>query len=184
MNLNTDEATVVGVHRNSEHSFSKESVDSIEVLAGIGVVGDAHAGPTVKHRSRVAADPDQPNLRQVHLMHREVFDVVADKGHVVGPGDLGENITTAGLDLLDLPVGTTLSIGDAVLVMTGLRNPCGQINGFSQGLLKEMVHRTSDGEVERLAGAMSVVVKSGIIRVGDTIRVALPAVPHHPMVRI
>lgn len=184
MNVSLSNAKVVGVHRNPEHSFSKESVDSIEVLAGIGVVGDAHAGPTVKHRSRVAADPNQPNLRQVHLMHREVFDVVAEKGHVVSPGDLGENLTTEGLDLLELPLGTTLSIGDAVLVMTGLRNPCAQINGFSQGLLKEMVHRTSDGEVERLAGAMSMVVKSGTISVGDPIRVAVPAEPHQPMVRI
>lgn len=184
MSASPGQPTVVGVQRKPEHAFSKDSVDSIELLAGIGVEGDAHAGPRVKHRSRVAADPNQPNLRQVHLMHREVFDVVAEKGHIVGPGDLGENITTEGLDLLDLPVGTTLSIGDAVLVMTGLRNPCGQINGFSAGLLEEMVHRTGDGEIERLAGAMSMVVRSGTVRVGDEIRVALPAPPHHPMERV
>lgn len=179
------DAHVVAVHRSSDHSFSKEAVDAVELVAGIGVVGDAHAGARVKHRSRVEADPTQPNLRQVHLLHAELFDDVAERGYEIEPGNLGENVTTAGLNLLGLPVGTTLSLGDdAIVVMTGLRNPCGQINGFAQGLLKELVRRDADGTVVRLGGAMSMVVRGGIVRPGDPIRVGLPAEPHHPMVRV
>lgn len=177
-------ATVVAVHRNAEHEFTKTSVDVIELVAGIGVVGDAHAGAQVKHRSRVAADPTQPNLRQVHLMHAELFEELAAKGYDVGPGNLGENLTTSDLALLDLPVGATLAIGpDVILAMTGLRNPCGQINGFRDGLLKQLVYR-EDGETVRIGGAMSVVVRGGEIRPGDEIRIGLPAEPHHPMVWI
>jgi MOSC domain-containing protein YiiM len=178
-------ASVIAVHQSSSHEFSKQSVDSIELIAGIGVVGDVHAGAQVKHRSRVAADPTQPNLRQVHLIHSELFDLVAQRGYGVDPGDLGENITTSGLDLLGLPVGTTLAIGaDVILAMTGLRNPCVQIDGFQDGLLSELVQRADDGSVVRLGGAMSVVVRGGTIRAGDAIQVGLPAEPHHAMERV
>lgn len=178
-------ARVVAVHRSASHTFSKPSTESIELLAGLGVEGDAHAGARVKHRSRVAADPTQPNLRQVHLMHSELFEHLADSDYAVTPGDLGENITTEGLDILDLPTGTTLALGDdALITLTGLRNPCGQMNGFADGLLKKLVYRDESGETVRLGGVMSVVVRGGTVRPGDPIRVALPPEPHHPMLRI
>lgn len=176
---------VLAVHRSSSHTFTKAPVDAIDLVAGVGVVGDAHAGAQVKHRSRVAADPTQPNLRQVHLMHAELFELVAERGYSVEPGNLGENITTSGLELLSLPVGTTLAIGaDALLVMTGLRNPCGQINGFAEGLLDELVTREADGSIVRLGGAMSMVVRGGTVAPGDPIRIGLPPEPHHPMLRV
>lgn len=177
-------ASVVSVHRKSTHTFSKEVVDSIELIEGIGIAGDAHAGPTVKHRSRVAKDPSTPNLRQVHLIHRELFDLVAEAGFEVGPGQLGENITTADLDLLALPVGTRLRIGDAVLTVTGLRNPCTQIDNFQPGLLKQVVRRRKDGSIERLAGVMSIVSRGGTVRPGATIEVELPPEPHFPLTRV
>lgn len=177
--------TVLAVHAAPDHEFSKSSQDSVELVAGLGVVGDAHAGARVKHRSRVAADPTQPNLRQVHLMHAELFDFVADRGYSTAPGNLGENITTLGLDILSLPVGTTLALGDEALVtLTGLRNPCGQINGFAEGLLKELVYNDEDGTTVRLGGVMSVVVRGGTVRPGDEIRIGLPPEPHHPMERV
>jgi MOSC domain-containing protein YiiM len=178
-------ATVLAVHACSTHEFSKSAAESIELVAGVGVVGDAHAGAQVKHRSRVAADPTQPNLRQVHLMHGELFDFVADKGYTVEPGNLGENITTSGIDILGLPTGTTLALGpDALVTLTGLRNPCGQINGFSEGLLKELVYNDEDGNTVRLGGVMSVVIRGGIVRPDDEIQIGLPPQPHHPLVRV
>ena len=136
--------TVTHLHRSESHSFSKNEHDALVLVAGMGVEGDAHFGATVKHRSRVKADPLQPNLRQVHLMQRELHDELRAAGFSVGPGDLGENITTAGLDLLSLPVGTMLRIGDHALVaLTGLRNPCSQIDDFQAGLLKEVLGRDS-----------------------------------------
>jgi len=178
-------ARVVAVHRSDSHEFSKTPVDVIELVAGVGVEGDAHAGAQVKHRSRVAADPTQPNLRQVHLMHTELFEQVAVKDFTVRPGDLGENITTEGLDLLGLPVGTTLAIGpDALITLTGLRNPCRQINTFSDGLLSELVYNDDEGITVRLGGVMSVVVRGGTIRPGDTIAVGLPPEPHHALERV
>ncbi len=178
-------ARVVAVHRSGSHRFSKPSVDQVELIAGVGVAGDAHAGAQVKHRSRVAADPTQPNLRQVHLMHTEIFDRVATNGFSVGPGDLGENITSSGIDLLGLPVGTTLAIGpDALITLTGLRNPCGQINGFSEGLLAELVYRNDDGATVRLGGVMGVAVRGGTIRPDDAIAVGLPPEPHHALERV
>ncbi len=178
-------ARVVAVHCSSSHEFSKRSVDAIELVAGIGVEGDAHAGARVKHRSRVAADPTQPNLRQVHLLHAELFEQVRGKGFVVEPGALGENITTEGIDLLGLPAGATLAIGpDALIAVTGLRNPCGQINGFSDGLLPELVYNDETGATVRLGGVMSVVIRGGTIRAGDSIGVGLPPTPHHPLERV
>lgn len=178
------EPTVISVHRSDGHTFGKPACDAIELIEGLGVEGDAHAGVTVKHRSRVAKNPSTPNLRQVHLIHRELFDLVAEAGYQVAPGELGENITTAGLDLLGLPVGSRLRIGSTVLAITGLRNPCEQINRFQPGLLKQVLRRTEDGEVERLAGVMSVVSRGGTVRAGDPIIVELPAEPHFPLTTV
>ena len=176
--------TVVSVHVSADHTFSKDPARAIELDEGIGVRGDAHAGTTVKHRSRVARDPDQPNLRQVHLIHRELFEELASDGHVVEPGQLGENITTAGIDLLSLPVGARLHIGDAVIVVTGLRNPCQQINDFQPGLLKRVLRKDDAGEVQRLTGVMGIVARSGTVRPSDPITVELPPEPHHPLAKV
>lgn len=176
--------SVDSVHASGDHGFSKASVDRIVLLEGVGVEGDAHAGVTVQHRSRVAADPSQPNLRQVHLIHGELFDRLAAAGHDVAPGDLGENVTTRGIDLLALPVGTRLTVGDAVVTVTGLRNPCQQINDFQPGLLKQLLRRGDDGEVERLAGVMGIVSRGGTVRPGDAVDVELPRPPHLPLTRV
>lgn len=162
------------MHRSGEHTFSKPSVEDITLLAGLGVEGDAHMGARVKHRSRVARDPDQPNLRQVHLVASELLDEVNAKGYEVEPGALGENITTVGLDLIRLPVGTTLRIGDALLALTGLRNPCPQIRDLGEGLQSEMIGRDDDGRLLLKTGVMSVVVAGGVVRPGDGIQVAFP----------
>ena len=173
---------IVGLHRSQRHDFSKESVAEVEVVAGIGVSGDAHAGPIVQHRSRVAADPRQPNLRQVHLIGSELFAALAAAGHQVAPGDLGENVTTAGIDLHELPVGSILRLGETALVaLTGLRNPCGQIEAFQTGLLQHVRARGEGGAVIRRAGVMGVVVHGGTVRVGDAIEAQLPPVPHRPL---
>jgi MOSC domain-containing protein YiiM len=173
---------VVAVHRDATHRFTKAPVDRITLLAGLGVEGDAHAGRTVQHRSRVRRDPTQPNLRQVHLMHAELLEGVTGLGYDVAPGNLGENVTTRGVDLLDLPVGAVLHLGpDAQVEITGLRNPCVQIDRFRTGLLKEMVRTTDDGTVVRLAGVMGVVTVGGDVRPGDVVRVSLPAAPHRPL---
>ncbi|MGW7462077.1 MOSC domain-containing protein [Streptomyces sp. NPDC054797] len=177
--------TVTAVSSNGAYAFTKPNRESITLLAGLGVEGDVHAGVTVKHRSRVRQDPTQPNLRQVHLIHEELFAEVGAEGFEVAPGDLGENITTRGLDLLGLPVGTLLRIGsDAVLEVTGLRNPCLQIDAFQDGLLKQVVGRDEAGEIVRKAGIMSVVKEGGVVRPGDTIRVELPSGPHRPLDRV
>jgi MOSC domain-containing protein YiiM len=177
--------TVTAVSSNGEYSFTKPNRDSITLLAGLGVEGDVHAGVTVKHRSRVAQDPTQPNLRQVHLIHEELFAEVNEAGFTVAPGELGENITTRGIDLLGLPAGTLLRIGgSAVLEVTGLRNPCLQIDNFRHGLLKQVVGRDEAGNVVRKAGVMSVVRQGGVVRPGDTIEYELPAGPHRPLERV
>ncbi len=172
---------VAAVHVSPVHGFSKDTVDTIALLEGLGVHGDAHCGVTVQHRSRVKANPSTPNMRQVHLIHDELFDSLRAAGHHVLPGDLGENITTHGLDLLALPVGTRLVIGDAVIVLTGLRNPCQQINDFQAGLLHQVLHRDDDGNVIKLAGVMGIVARSGTVTAGDPIQVQLPPEPHHPL---
>ncbi|MFG2354090.1 MOSC domain-containing protein [Streptomyces sp. NPDC048521] len=178
-------ATVAAVSSNGAYSFSKPKRQSIRLLAGLGVEGDVHAGVTVKHRFRVRQDPTQPNLRQVHLMHEELFEEVAGAGFRVGPGELGENITTRGIDLLGLPTGALLRIGDeAVVEVTGLRNPCSQIDDFQRGLLKEVVGRGADGRVRYKAGVMGVVNVGGLVRPGDGITVELPAGPHQPLERV
>ncbi|MFG2194012.1 MOSC domain-containing protein [Streptomyces sp. NPDC048639] len=178
-------ARVTAVSRSGAHDFSKPTQDSIRLLARLGVEGDAHLGVTVQHRSRVAQDPTQPNLRQVHLIHEELFSEVAAAGFAVSPGELGENVTTAGIDLLALPVGTLLRLGDAAVIeVTGLRNPCLQIDMFQDGLLKQVVGRDEDGGVVRKAGIMGIVVTGGEVRPGDSIAVDLPAEPHRPLERV
>ncbi len=171
---------VEAVSIDGEHRFSKVPADEITLLAGIGVRGDAHAGVTVQHRSRVAVDPTQPNLRQVHLISVELLDELREDGFDVRPGQLGENITTRGIPLLDLPRGALLRISeDAVVRVTGLRNPCGQINDFRSGLLKRVVGYAPDGTVIRRAGVMGIVLAGGVVSPRDSITVELPTGDHH-----
>ncbi|MCX5061526.1 MULTISPECIES: MOSC domain-containing protein [unclassified Streptomyces] len=173
---------VSAVSSNGGYSFTKPNRQSITLLAGLGVEGDVHAGTTVKHRSRVARDPSQPNLRQVHLIHEELFEEVREAGFEVLAGQLGENVTTRGIDLLALPAGTLLRLGtEAVVEVTGLRNPCLQIDKFQHGLLKRVVGRDSDGTLQLKAGIMSVVVSGGTVRPGDPVKVELPDGPHRPL---
>ncbi|MCM1945050.1 MOSC domain-containing protein [Streptomyces sp. G2] len=179
------DGTVTTVSSNGTYSFTKPNREAITLLAGLGVEGDVHAGVTVKHRSRVAQDPTRPNLRQVHLIHGELFDEVAGAGFEVNPGDLGENVTTHGIDLLALPTGARLHLGaEAVVEVTGLRNPCAQIDNFRHGLLKQVVGRDADGELVRKAGIMGIVLTGGEVRPGDPIRVEVPAGPHRPLERV
>ncbi|CRK61028.1 Uncharacterized protein conserved in bacteria [Alloactinosynnema sp. L-07] len=183
--MEPDLATVVAVCRDGEHRFSKPVTASISLLAGLGVEGDAHAGVTVRHRSRVAVDPTQPNLRQVHLLHEELFEELARAGFGVKPGQLGENITTRGIDLLALPRHTVLRIGaEAIIEVTGLRNPCAQINSFQSGLLKQVAHLDADGRLVRKAGIMGVVLRGGRVGPGDAIRAEIPSLPHLPLERV
>ena len=176
---------VVGVSKDASHRFSKQPCSSVTLLEGLGVEGDAHLGVTVQHRSRVAVDPTQPNLRQVHLIHSEFFDEARTHGYELAQGDLGENVLTAGLDLLALPRDTRLHLGPrAVVRITGLRNPCQQINNFRSGLLKVAITRDSAGALVRKAGIMGVVERGGEVAPSDTIRVELPSAPHVPLDRV
>jgi MOSC domain-containing protein YiiM len=176
---------VVAVARSARHTFSKDTETAIRLLAGLGVEGDAHAGETVKHRSRVAADPTQPNLRQVHLVHAELFEELGERGFAVAPGDIGENVTTRGLALLALPTGTRLHLGGtAVVEVTGLRNPCAQLDSFQPGLMAAVLDRDAAGRLVRKAGIMGVVLVGGEVRPGDPIRVTLPPEPHRPLERV
>ncbi|MFE6775821.1 MOSC domain-containing protein [Streptomyces sp. NPDC057702] len=178
-------ATALAVCCDDQHAFSKPLRERITLLAGLGVAGDAHRGVTVQHRSRVAQDPTQPNLRQVHLIPCELLTELETAGFSVRPGDLGENITTSGVDLISLPTGTLLHLGaTAVVEVTGLRNPCRQIDGFANGLLRHVVGRDADGHIVRKAGVMSIVREGGTVCPGDAIRVELPSGPHHPLERV
>lgn len=178
-------AVVAAVALDTSHRFSKSPAQAIRLLAGLGVEGDAHCGVTVKHRSRVAVDPGQPNLRQVHLIHAELLDELAATGFDIRPGDLGENILTRGIDLLALPRGTLLNIGaTAEIEITGLRNPCGQIEAFAPGLLGAVVDRNPDGTLVRKAGVMAIVRCSGVVRVGDAITATLPPQPWQALDRV
>jgi MOSC domain-containing protein YiiM len=170
---------VASVSSDNRHRFSKPITEQIELLTGLGVAGDAHAGVTVQHLFRMRTDPNQPNLRQVHLIAAELFDELAGRGFTVGPGDLGENLTTQGVDLLALPRGAVLRLGEqAVLELTGLRNPCRQINGVQPGLMRAVLDQDEAGNVVRKAGVMAVVLAGGPVRPGDQVRVELPAEPH------
>ncbi len=178
------DAEVIAVAAGATHAFTKPLRPSIRLIAGEGVEGDAHRGVTVKHRSRVAVDPTQPNLRQIHLIHAELFEELAAKGFTVGPGLLGENVTTRGVDLLALPEGARLAIGKAVIAITGLRNPCAQIDGLAPGLMAALLDRAPDGGIIRKSGVMGIVVEGGEIRPGDPIAVTLPPEPHRRLERV
>jgi len=178
-------STIIAVSMSETHSFSKPVRDQLNLIKGMGVEGDAHLGKTVKHRSRVAVDPSQPNLRQVHLIHSELHDELVAKGFRVGPGVMGENITTRGIDLLGLSRGTLLSIGpNAVVEVTGLRNPCKQLDNYQEGLLKAVLDKTPSGELIRKAGIMGIVVEGGCIKPGDAIDLTIPAGPHQKLERV
>ena len=176
---------VAAVSRADRHALGKGNVDGIRLLAGLGVEGDAHLGPTVQHRSRVARDPTQPNLRQVHLIGGELHDELRGRGFEVGPGAMGENVTTRGVDLLGLPAGTRLLLGsDAVVEITGLRNPCRQLDGLRTGLMAAVLDRDAGGALIRRSGVMGVVVEGGEVAPGDPIAVTLPAAPHRPLAAV
>ena len=179
------DAKVIAVSLSTKHSFSKSNQQSIKLLAGLGIEGDAHAGEMVKHRSRVAKDPSQPNLRQVHLIHSELHDELKTKGFDILPGQMGENITTRGIDLLGLPTATRLQIGDrAVIEITGLRNPCAQLNGLKQGLMDAVLDKDAEGNLIRKAGIMGIVIATGMISVGDDIKLQLPPHPYKSLERV
>jgi MOSC domain-containing protein YiiM len=177
-----DSAHVIGVQVGVAHEFSKITQTTIRLIENYGVEGDAHAGRSDQHLFHIRRFGDQPNLRQVHLMQAEFFDELTEEGHVVRPGDLGENIATRGVDLLSLPTGARLRLGEeAKIELTGLRNPCHQIDNFQAGLLQHCKVATPDGVV-RKAGVMAIVIKSGVVKPGDQIWVDLPPGPHKPLV--
>ena len=181
MNDATPSPTVAAVASDDAHRFSKPLRDEVRLVEGHGIEGDAHAGATVRRRSRFRGTWTEPNLRQVHLLQRELLAELAVEGHEVAPGELGENVTTSGLDLLALPRGTRIRLGDAAEVeLTGLRNPCVQIERFQPGLMRRLIRRDSAG-THRRAGVMAVVVEGGVVRTGDPIMVVLPAEPHEPL---
>ena len=173
--------TVIAVAASPKHTMSKPVRGRVRLIEGHGIEGDAHMGTTVKHRSRVRVDPTAANLRQVHLMHAELFDELRTKDFDIGPGQMGENITTRGIDLLALPRGTRLHIGNAVIELTGLRNPCTQLDGIQPGLMEAVLERHPERGLIRKAGVMAVVLESGDVSVGDEVRVTLPASNHEPL---
>ncbi len=174
--------SVVAVSRSATYTFSKPTQLSIRLLPGLGVEGDAHMGKTIKHRYRVARNPDEPNLRQVHLIHAELHDELSRAGFAVSAGQMGENITTRGIDLLALPTGTRLHLGqDAIVEVTGLRNPCHQLNKFQSGLMNAVLDRDADGKTVRKSGIMAIVVSGGDVRIDDPIRIEMPPQPHAPL---
>lgn len=176
------EGIVIAVSQSAAHSFSKSNQESINLLAGLGVDGDAHMGEKVQHRSRVAKDPNQPNLRQVHLIHAELHEELRERGFDVSAGQMGENITTRGIDLLGLPTGTRLYVGNsAVVEVTGLRNPCYQLDDFQEGLMKAVLDKDEQGNLIRKAGVMGIVLMGGEVSVNDVIRVELPPEPHESL---
>lgn len=181
---NAELGKVGAVSLSSKHSFSKENRQSINLVEGLGVEGDAHFGSTVKHRSRVAQNPNQPNLRQVHLIHSELFEELKDR-YTIEPGQMGENITTVGINLLDLPTDTLMYIGTTAIVkITGLRNPCAQIDHFKPGLLKAVLDKDAEGNLIRKAGIMGIVLQSGEVKSGDSIRIKLPSKPYKKLERV
>lgn len=176
---------VINLSVSPTHGFSKQSVEVVKCIAGAGIEGDAHCGATVKHRSRVAANPDQPNLRQVHLLQAELLQELNAKGFEVLPGSLGENMTTTGIDLMGLPRGAVLQFeGGVRLMITGLRNPCSQIEAFRASLLKEVVNRDSQGNLVRRAGVMAVVETGGTLIRGEEFHAVLPRGPRHRLERV
>lgn len=181
--MNNGIVTAVSISQN--HTFSKLNQNSINLITGLGVAGDAHLGEKVKHRSRVAKDPSQPNLRQVHLIHSELHEELKDAGFKILPGQMGENITTNGIDLLALPTDTLLYLGDkAIVKITGLRNPCAQLDRFQSGLMAAVLDKDEEGNIIRKAGIMSIVIQGGEVKPGDTIKVKLPCELHKPLDRV
>jgi MOSC domain-containing protein YiiM len=176
--------TIVALSKSSTHTMRKYQENSLNLLTGLGVEGDAHNGITVKHRSRVAQDPTQPNLRQVHLIHSELHDELKTAGFSVDYGQMGENITTRGIDLLGLPKGTLLKIGNAIIEITGLRNPCAQLNGIQEGLMQAVLGRDEAGNLIRKAGIMGIILRGGKISVNDVIHVDLPELPFIKLERV
>jgi len=174
------QALVVSVSRDDGHRFSKPTVDEIRLVAGHGVEGDSHAGATTQHRYLVKKDPSRANLTQVHLIQAELFDDLA--GYAVAPGELGENVTTRGIDLMRLPLGARLHLGaEAIVEITGMRSPCSSINGYQKGLMKQLVTTDAAGRPQRRAGVMGVVAVTGTVRAGDDIRVELPSGEQLPL---
>lgn len=183
--MKSDFGAVLSVSKSTSHSFSKDVTESINLLAGLGVQDDAHCGKTVQHLSRVAKDPRRPNLRQVHLIQAELFDELGEVGFFIKPGDLGENITTRNIPLLQLPTGTKLQIGDlAEIEITGLRNPCSQIDDFMPGLLEAVNGWDNKGQKVRKCGVMATVITGGQVQPGDSIQVEFPPPPHLPLHRV
>jgi MOSC domain-containing protein YiiM len=178
-------AIVTAVSRSATHTFTKPTTAAIRLLAGLGVEDDAHLGVTVMHRVRVRTDPDSPNLRQVHLIHAELHEELRAAGFAIAAGQIGENVTTRGIALLGLPAGTRLYLGQAAVVeVTGLRNPCRQLDRFQAGLTAALLGRDPNGKLIRKAGIMSIVLAGGDVRPGDTIEIELPPLPHMPMERV
>ena len=176
---------VIALSKSKSHTMSKGSEKSIELLKGLGVKGDAHMGEKVKHRSRVRQNPDQPNLRQVHLIHSELHTELIEKGFDIKAGEMGENITTLGIDLLALPKDTLLKIGDAAVVkITGLRNPCTQLDGLQEGLMQAVLDKDSRGALIRKSGIMGIVLQGGEIIVGDKIEIEYPSQPFIKLDRV
>jgi len=176
---------VTAVSASATHTMRKPNAEAIRLVAGLGVEGDAHAGKTVKHRSRVARDPTKPNLRQVHLIHAELHDELRQRGFDVAAGQMGENVTIRGIDLLALPTGTRLLLGATALVeVTGLRNPCYQLDGLQKGLMAAVLDRDSGGRLIRKAGVMAIVLTGGVVLQGDTIAVTLPAEPSRSLEKV
>jgi len=183
--LMNETRTIIAVHRHGQHQFSKNTVASVDLVEGHGVAGDAHNGVTVKHRSRVAKDPSQPNLRQVHLIHAELLDGLSARGMHVQPGQMGENITTRGIDLLGLSAGTRLSLGSsAIIEITGLRNPCGQIENFMPGLLAAVLGRDANGALIRKAGVMAIVIRGGSVAPADAITITQTPARFSPLLPV
>ena len=177
--------TIIAVHRSATHTLQKYSCSTIKLLKGLGVEGDAHSGKTVKHRSRVRKDPTQPNLRQVHLIHSELHDELALKGFKIQTGQMGENITTKGIALLDLPRGTKLHLGKTAIVeVTGLRNPCVQLEGIQKGLMQAVLDRDKNGHLIRKAGIMGIVFEGGVVNIGNAIWVEYPEKPYFKLERV
>ena len=178
------DAIVISLNKSEKHTMQKYRHEKLELVEGFGVKGDAHYGKTVKHRSRVKQDPTQPNLRQVHLIHQELLDELSTKGFSVQHGQMGENITTKGIDLLNLPTNTVLKLGTARIMITGLRNPCSQLDGIQEGLMKAVLDKNENGDLIRKAGIMAIVLTSGEVGIGDKIEIKLPEPPHIPLQKV
>ena len=180
--MSPSRAEVLAVHRSPIHALRKDTQPSIRLLTGLGVEGDAHCGATVQHVYAARKTPALPNLRQVHLIHAELHTELAEQGFDIPAGAMGENITTQGLDLLGLPRGARLHLGqEAIVELTGLRDPCSLLERLKPGLIAATLGRDAQGQVLRKAGVMGIVVQGGEVRAGDAVIVELPLEPHHAL---